>query len=149
MLTQCLAAHLAVLLGASGAIAEDRYPPASFGDFGHGNLNISVFTFRDMNRSGTYDVGDLPMAGLLVDATAADLPSRTRRSNGSGYANFQMSATDLGSDISLPGLYRFTVAVPDHWNVTTNNAAQETRFVMLPGAPADLYADPAPQPVGH
>ena len=41
------------------------------------------------------------MSGILVDAVSAGLPDRTRRSNGSGFANFEMSATDLTSDIPL------------------------------------------------
>jgi hypothetical protein len=42
-------------LVASGALAEDRYPPATFGDLHEGSLNISVFTFRDLERNGRYD----------------------------------------------------------------------------------------------
>jgi hypothetical protein len=142
-----LLAALMVAVG-STTLAEDRYPPARFGDLQEGSLNISVFTFRDLNRNGRYDLGDLPMAGLLVDATSEGLPEVTRRSNGSGFANFEMSATDLRSDIPLAGPYTFSVAVPDGWSVTTGNAVQDTRFVLLPGAPADMFADPPPLPVG-
>ena len=53
------ATPLFVYLVASGALAEDRYPPATFGDLHEGSLNISVFTFRDLNRNGRYDLGDL------------------------------------------------------------------------------------------
>jgi hypothetical protein len=138
----------ALIACASPALGADRYPPASFSDFYGGTLNISVFTFRDLDRDGKYDLGDLPMSGILVDAVSAELPDRTRRSNGSGFANFEMSATDLGSDIPLAGPYTFSVVVPDGWQVTTGNAVQESRFVLLPGAPADLFADPPPLPVG-
>ena len=138
---------VAAMLG-TGALADDRYPPASFSDLHEGSLNISVFTFRDLNRNGRYDLGDLPMVGLLVDATSEGLPEVTRRSNGSGFANFEMSATDLTSDIPLAGPYTFSVAVPDGWSVTTGNAVQDSRFVVLPGAPADMFADPPPLPVG-
>src|SRR5688572_9811600 len=89
-----VAVVVAAALG-SDTLADDRYPPATFGDLHEGSLNISVFTFRDLNRNGRYDLGDLPMAGLLVDATSEGLPEVTRRSNGSGFANFEMSATDL------------------------------------------------------
>ena len=88
------------------------------------------------------------MSGILVDATTEDLQTQTQRSNGSGFANFVMSATDLTSDIPLAGPYTFTVVVPGGWRVTTGNAVQESRFFLLPGAPADLFADPAPVPVG-
>ena len=138
----------ALIACASPALGADRYPPASFNDFYGGTLNISVFTFRDLDRDGKYDLGDLPMSGILVDAVSAELPDRTRRSNGSGFANFEMSATDLGSDIPLAGPYTFSVVVPDGWQVTTGNAVQESRFVLLPGAPADLFADPPPLRVG-
>jgi hypothetical protein len=131
-----------------GATAADRYPPAALNDFHGGSLNISVFTFRDLDRDGVYDVGDLPMAGILVDAISEGLENRTQRSNGSGFANFQMSATDLTSDIPLAGPYTFSVAVPDGWQVTTGNAVQHSDFFLLPGAPADLFADPPPLPVG-
>jgi hypothetical protein len=137
-----------ILWLSTAALGDDRYPPASFDGLHEGSLNISVFTFRDLNRDGAYDLGDLPMVGLLVDATTEGLPDKTRRSNGSGFANFQMSATDLTSDIPLAGPYTFTVAVPDGWHVTTGNTVQDTRFVLLPGAPADMFADPPPLPVG-
>jgi hypothetical protein len=142
-----VAVVVAAALG-SDTLADDRYPPATFGDLHEGSLNISVFTFRDLNRNGRYDLGDLPMAGLLVDATSEGLPEVTRRSNGSGFANFEMSATDLRTDIPLAGPYTFSVAVPDGWSVTTGNAIQDSRFVLLPGAPADMFADPPPLPVG-
>ena len=85
-------------------------------------------------------MGDLPMVGLLVDVVSEGLPDNTRRSNGSGFANFTMSATDLTSDVPLAGPYTFTVAVPDGWHVTTGNQSQDTRFVVLPGAPADMLS---------
>ena len=38
--------------------------------------------------------------------------------------------------------------MPDGWQVTTGNAVQQSTFFLLPGAPADLFADPPPLPVG-
>ncbi|MBL8599058.1 MAG: hypothetical protein JNL14_15095 [Devosia sp.] len=139
---------LILVCGTTAAPAADRYPAATFSDFHEGSLNISVFTFRDLNRNGKYDIGDLPLVGILVDRSTEGLPDRTRSSNGSGFANFEMSATNLTSDVPLDGAYTFSVAIPDGWHVTTGNAVQETRFFLLPGAPADMFADPPPLPVG-
>ena len=60
---------VAAMLG-TGTLADDRYPPASFGDLHEGSLNISVFTFRDLNRNGRYDLGDrLPSASSATGVT--------------------------------------------------------------------------------
>jgi hypothetical protein len=38
--------------------------------------------------------------------------------------------------------------VPSGWHVTTDNAVQHAFFTLLPGSPADIIAEPPPQPVG-
>jgi hypothetical protein len=127
--------------------AQDRYKPRGFDDYTNSSLNISVFVFRDLNRNRMFDVGDRPMNGVIVDATGNGR-TLTRRSNMSGFTNFEMSASDAGKDITFSGDYEFRLAVPPGWHVTTDNAVQHAFFRLLPGSPADIVAEPPPLPVG-
>lgn len=127
--------------------AKDRYKPRGFDNYTNSSLNISVFVFRDLNRSGTFDIGDRPMNGIIVDATGNGR-MLTRRSNMSGFTNFEMSASDSSKDITFGGDYEFRLAVPPGWQVTTGNAVQHAFFTLLPGSPADIVAEPPPVPVG-
>jgi hypothetical protein len=129
------------------AVGQERYPEGAFEEYSDDSLNISVFAFRDLNRSGSYDVGDRPMSGILVDATG-NRRTITRRSNMSGFTNFEMSASDAAKDITFAGDYEFRVAVPPGWHVTTGNELQRAVFELVPGAPADIVAVPPPLPVG-
>lgn len=112
-----------------------------------GTLNISVFTFRDANRDGTYDMGDRPMSGVVVDATGFDR-TETAVSNSAGFANFRMSGTSTDAEITFAGPYKFHTLVPPGWSVTTGNDLQQSVFELMPGSPADLVAKPAPSLVG-
>jgi len=116
-------------------------------DYTHGNLNISIFVFRDINRNGTYDLGDRAMSGVAVEATGL---GRTKAAwtNASGFANFRMSATDAGMEIVFAGTYEFRTIVPQAWSITTGNEIQQVEFELRPGAPGDLIAIPPPVPVG-
>ena len=127
---------------------EDYYAPrADWTSYWEGDLNISVFVFRDVNRNGLYDLADHPMSGIMVDGVGLGRPIWAV-SNGAGFANFTMSGTQPGATIMFEGTYDFTVRVPPRWLATTGNTSQTVQFELRPGSPADLIAVPAPALVG-
>ncbi len=113
-----------------------------------GAIDFSGFVYRDRDRDGRYDLGDLPMAWVLIEATAPDGARHRERSNLSGFANFPMSLTRRPGWIRAAGEYQFAVQVPTGWTVTSRNTSQSVRFAELHGAPADLVATNPSQPVG-
>ena len=114
-----------------------------------GNLNISLYAFRDQNRNGDYDVGDLPMAGVLVELTKPDGSHERRNSNINGYANFKMSLDSEKHPVTQAGgLYRFEVIPPPGWSISTGNPVQEVRFLAKKGSVAGIVAEHAPHWVG-
>ncbi|WP_051945489.1 hypothetical protein [Verrucomicrobium sp. BvORR106] len=113
-----------------------------------GKLNISVFVFRDTNRSGHYDVGDRPMASVAVEMRAEEEPPLVKHSNIAGFTNFEMSTTEEISPITRPGWRTFEVIPPHGWVVTTGNAVQEVEFVPLAGSVSGLIAPHPPKLVG-
>lgn len=115
--------------------------------FSGGQLNISSFAFRDINRNGTYDMADQPMAGIAFAASGGGR-TVTRRTNKSGFGNFTMSVVRRDQDLVNRGEYTFEAAVPPGWLVTTENAAQTTRLETMPGAPGDMVSSAPMQPVG-
>lgn len=132
----------------SPAYADHAYAKRTVWDaYTESDLNISVFTFRDANRNGIYDLEDRPMSGIVVDSSGAG-ETAWAVSNASGFANFAMSGTERGVEIKNEGTYWFDVEVPPHWAVTTGNQSQTTRFEVFPGSPADMVAMPAPALVG-
>jgi hypothetical protein len=131
------------------ASAQDLYAPRTdWSSFTGGDLNISGFVFRDVNRNGIYDLDDPPMEGIATRMTSPQGNSLIRWTNSNGFANFSMSARDPDADVSNPGLYDFDVIVPGGWELTTGNAHQAKRFQVTPGAVADMSADPPFFPVG-
>jgi hypothetical protein len=139
---------LSLLLPAGVATADDYYSERSSWDrFGGGNLNISSFAFRDINRNGLYDMADRPMAGIAFEVVGGGR-TVTRRTNKSGYANFSMSVLDRSQDILDGGEYLFRAMIPQGWILTTDNATQRTSFDLMPGAPADMISSTPLQPVG-
>ena len=113
-----------------------------------GELNISCFVFRDINRDGVYDLGDRPYAGLPVTLTRANGSHVEARSNLAGFTNFKMSATRRPADIRAEGTYTIEASQPEGWVITSGNETQQTRFRALPGSPAGLVAEATIQPVG-
>lgn len=114
----------------------------------NGGVHLSGYVFRDRNRNGVLDVGDLPMASVVVTVTTPAGKIITERSNVSGFANFQMSRSERNAALTRPGEYLFTVHVPPGWTLTTGNAVQSTTLEELPGAPADLVSRNPPRPFG-
>jgi hypothetical protein len=113
-----------------------------------GKLNISVFVFRDTNRSGRYDLGDRPLASVVVEMRSAGEEVVVKQSNIAGFTNFEMSTSEEASLIQKPGRRTFEVIAPPGWVVTTGNAVQEVEFVALAGSVAGLICLQPPQLVG-
>ncbi|KGE04535.1 hypothetical protein [Pseudohaliea rubra] len=127
----------------------DWYPQRDWPDSAPATGKVSVFIFRDRNRDGILDSGDLPMASVAVALERPDGSYRTRRSNINGYTNFTVQAGGTGEDITEPGAsYRWTVQVPPGWTITTTNGEQQASFRPLGGTPAGMVTDTPPAVVG-
>ena len=114
-------------------------------------LNISLYTFRDRNRNGEYDIEDLPMASVIVELTQADQDQDTHLvgSNINGYANFKMHNGNPEHPISKAEMdYLFRVRPPPKWKVTSGNIEQRIHFKKLAGSVAGLVAEKPPHWVG-
>jgi hypothetical protein len=113
------------------------------------SLNISVYIFRDVNRSGDHDVGDLPMASVVVEMIAPDGSRSRELSNINGYANFKMSHGNTRYPINEAGEgYVFRVETPPGWQVSTDTGEQTIAFRRVEGSVAGVVAEPAPNWVG-
>lgn len=129
--------------------AQDIYAPRTdWSSFTGGDLNISGFVFRDVNRNGIYDGDDRTMELVATRMTSPQGDALIRWTNFNGFANFLMDAGNQEADISNPGVYQFEVIVPEGWEVTTGNGTQAKQFSVTPGAVADMSADPPFFPVG-
>lgn len=113
-----------------------------------GEVHFSGYVFRDRNRSGRYDLGDLPLAGVAVEMAGKGGESATEISNLGGFANFRMSRFARQAAIRKPGEARFRVLAPPGMQVTSGNGLQSTEFFLLAGSPAGLVARNPTQPVG-
>jgi len=112
-------------------------------------LNISLFTYRDRNRNGRYDLGDLPMGSVAIRLARPGAPDLEHLSNINGFANFKMAYQQDNADISTVGAdYRFEVQIPPGWVLTSGNASQVVRFRHLEGSVSGLAADTPPAAVG-
>lgn len=127
----------------------DWYPHRDWTNAAPGKLNISVFVYRDRNQDGIYDTGDVPMAAVAVLLTRPDGTHRMARTNINGYANFDVMAGDMETDIAEAGKpHHFEVQVPPAWHVTSGNARQSSTFALLPGAPAGMVTRTPPAVIG-
>lgn len=112
-----------------------------------GILNYSSFVFFDVDRDGTYGIGDRPMGGIRVRLSGERGFLFSSRTNGNGFANF---TTGLGGKVAIrqPGLYTFTVSVPPGWTVTTGNDLQTKDFIRIEGSSSGLGTEEMVRPVG-
>jgi hypothetical protein len=137
-----------LLITPNQGFSDEYYPARTVWDrFIGGELNVSTFAFRDINRNGVYDMADHPMAGVLFEVAGGGR-TITRRTNNSGFGNFPMSVQDREKDIVNRGEYTFLAMIPSGWLLTTDNASQRSIFDIMPGAPADMVSSIPPQPVG-
>jgi hypothetical protein len=106
-----------------------------------GELNISCFAYRDINRNGIYDMDDRPYAGLKISIARRNGDKVTVESNTSGFTNFPMSLSASGAIIRKPGEYTIEVNPPSGWKVTSGNPVQTSVFRRLEGSPSGLVAE--------
>ncbi len=134
---------------ASISLDTEWYPERRWDDRPPGELNISVYVYRDRNHDGSHDTGDLPMGAVAVLLERPDGDLRMERSNINGYANFRVSAGNPSIDVGRPDTdYHFEVQPPPGWTVTSGNARQTMRFELLTGAPAGMVTRTPPVVIG-
>ena len=131
-------------------VQANPYKGNDFNRLMPGRLNISVYTFHDKNRNGTYDLGDLPMAGVVTEMEKPNGMIIKATSNRNGYINYKMA---LGSnnhrEISKDGeRYIFKVLQPPGWQITAGKPEQKILFLNQIGSPGGLIAQNAPNWVG-
>ena len=114
----------------------------------HGDLNISCFTYRDVNRNGSYDTQDRPYAGMAVELRRPAGAPVGRLSNIGGFANFKMFLNNRKFDIHTPGKYQITAIAPEGWVITSKNRTQIANFKKLTEAPAGIILEKTLEPVG-
>ena len=107
-----------------------------------GEMNISQFVFRDVNRNGIYDRGEPPFAGITIRLEQEGRDPIRRQSNLAGFTNFPMSAEDAEKDITAPGPVTFAAELPEGLILTTGNPMHSARIVALPAAPGGLVMEP-------
>lgn len=136
-------------LPVSGSARQAPYADRDWESGAPSGLDISVFVYRDRNRNGEYDQGDLPMPGVSVSLLKpAGIPEH-EQSNVNGYTNFRMHLRPGDSSISRKdAFYHFEVQTPPGWQVTSGNVRQSSRFRALAGSPAGLVAESPPDAVG-
>ena len=127
----------------------DWYPLRDWNNSEPGEMNISVYVYRDRNRDGVYDPKDLPMAAVAVLVERPDGTLRMVRTNINGYANFSVMANGTNADIGEPDQpYSFEVQVPPGWKVTSHNARQVSYFKIRQGTPAGMVTAEPPAVIG-
>ncbi len=113
-----------------------------------GNMNISCFVYRDINRNGIYDIEDRPYGGLNFLLSRPGLPHVLGNSNVSGFANFKMSLNNDIHPINSAGKYLITAQVHQGWEITSANVEQTLNIEELNGSPSGLIAKQTLQPLG-
>lgn len=108
---------------------------------------LSQFVFRDMDRDGTYDLGEPPIAGVPVRLIRPDAQPVVVETNLAGFANFVMSP-DGGADIPGPGEVTFEVLPPDGLDLSLARPPFTATIRSLPAAPGGMVADATPPFIG-
>lgn len=113
-----------------------------------GSLNYSAFIYFDVDRDGTYGVGDRPMGGLMVRLSGSAGHLLSSRTNGNGFANFTMSTKLRKAQIKSRGSYTFALSIPPGWISTSGGEVQTTMFELIEGSPAGIGSAEMIKPVG-
>ncbi len=113
-----------------------------------GRLNLSRFSFRDINRNGLFDVGDRAYTGLRIEMTRSDGTIRNTLSNYSGFANFKMSAGRKSDPIFAPGPHTTIPRPPAGWELTSPVSEETVEFALVEGSPAGIAGLSTYTPVG-
>ncbi len=111
-----------------------------------GDMVLSQFVYRDVDRDGIYELGEPPMAGVPVRLTRDGHEPVVVATNLAGFANFVMSpGTGM---IPGPGDVRIEVIEPEEFTIPGGSAPHDTTIRSLPDAPAGLVAASTPPFVG-
>lgn len=113
-----------------------------------GEMNISCFVYRDINRNGIYDLEDRPYSGLNFTLERPNQDSVYGRSNISGFANFKMSLNNTDRPIARPGRYKVVAQPREDWQVTSENLEQNLEIIEMRGSPGGLIAAETLEPLG-
>lgn len=111
-----------------------------------GEMVLSQFLFRDLNRNGVYELGETPVAGVPVALRRGEGAPAIVLSNLAGFANFVMSP-QVGQ-IPGPGEIEVEVLPPEGLRLTGAGGPHRTTIRALDGAPAGLVAAETPPFVG-
>lgn len=114
----------------------------------YGDMNISRFVYRDINRNGIYDLGDRPYAGQAFLLKSPDGKQKYGRSNISGFANFKMSRNNPEHPIHAAGQYELNAVAQSGMQFTSGDPDQTLDITELPGSPAGLISEHTLQPLG-
>lgn len=127
------------------AVADDK--PAEAFD-GPAFWKFSCYAFRDVDRSGVFDMGDRPFAGLAIVLTTNEGEEAVQFSNIDGFANFATAAGG-GADIEVtrPDSYPLRAEPPAGF-VATAGAVQTVVFRADKVVPGGLATDEGCVPVG-
>ena len=127
----------------------DWYPRRDWEQASPGTMNISVFAYRDRNRDGVLDAGDVPMAAVAILLERPDGSLRMMRTNINGYANFGVHLDSASADIGAPDKdYRFELQAPSGWEITSGTGTHTTRFERRAGTPAGMVTASPPPVIG-
>ena len=124
------------------------YPTRTDWTDSHGETNLSVFVFNDLNNNGAYDLGDRAMAGIATGLSQNGAPVSLVRSNINGFANYPASSSQGSAPLASAGMYDFEVFVPPGWRISTGNKVQSRTLVAVPGSNAGLGFATMLNPVG-
>lgn len=113
-----------------------------------GMENVSVFIFRDADRTGHYDSTDHAVGGVVVELDKPDGETIARLSNMYGFANFTTALEQNFADIDQEGIYRFRVIPPPGWIVIGDYGEQDIEFQEQPESRVGLVALETPAEVG-
>lgn len=111
-----------------------------------GEMVLSQFVYRDINRNGIYDMGEPPVSGVPVRLTRAGQAPIRVATNLAGFANFVMSP-EVGM-IPAPGAIGMEVLPPDDMVLSETDGRHVTTIHSLPTAPGGLVAGETPPFVG-
>ena len=109
---------------------------------------VSCFAYRDVDRSGVFDMGDFAYADLPVEITRPDGSLTRQVSNISGFTNFEMSATLDNVDITSEGVHRVHAVVPPGWQSTSEKSEQLFLVVKRPNVGGGMIIEGYCDPIG-
>lgn len=126
---------------AADSVSAEALDGAAFWKF-------SCYAFRDVDRSGVFDMGDRPFADLAIVLTTNEGEEAVQFSNIDGFANFSTALGDgAGTDVTRPGSYPLHAEPPAGFAVTA--AAEQTVVIRADAVvPGGLSIEESCMPIG-